>query len=292
MDAKLVRDYLVKSGFVGMKPCKHGLFMFNRNDRFVGRSLDLYGEWCESELDLLLPLIRAGDVVLDIGANIGTHAVPFAKAAGAAGRVIAVEPQRMVFQMLCGNVALNGLTNVQCRQEAIGDKAGLIKVPVLAPDEARNFAAVALRGDTTGEEIPLVTIDSIGLQSCRLIKIDVEGMEPAVIKGARATIDAHRPLLFVENNTIDGASNTIAAILEAGYEPWWHLGLYYNPANFFENPDNVFARYQPEANLLCVPAGAGTPSPDLVACTGTGDNWRKALERGIAENNPRFSRDR
>lgn len=286
----MVPDYLVKNGFIGVKPCKHGLFMFNCNDRFVGRSLDLYGEWCEAELDLLLPLIHAGDVVLDVGANIGTHAIPFTKAAGATGQVIAFEPQRIAFQMLCGNVALNGLTTVQCRQAGVGDRPGRIGVPVLAPDESRNFAAVALGGETGGEEVELVTIDSLGLEACRLIKIDVEGMEAAVIKGARSTIDAHRPLLFVENNTIDGASGTIAAVLEAGYDAWWHVALYYNERNFFANGNNVFAQYQPEANLLCVPAGTGALSAELVACSGVDDNWRKAVERGIAAGNPRFFR--
>ena len=286
----MVPEYLVKNGFICMKPCRHGLFMFNGNDRFVGHSLDLYGEWCEAELELLLPLIRAGDVVLDVGANIGTHAVPFAKAAGAPGRVIAFEPQRTAFQLLCGNLALNCLTNVQCRQEAVGDRSGAVKVPVFPPEESRNFAAVALGGDVAGEAVPLVTIDSLALEACRLIKIDVEGMEPAVIRGARSTIEAHRPLLFVENNTIDGAAPTIAAILDLGYEAWWHLALYYNEDNFFGNRHNVFAQYQPEANLLCVPAGMGPLSPELVACSGVDDNWRHAVERGIAAGNPRFFR--
>jgi len=285
-----VPDYLVKNGFIGMKQCRHGLFMFNCNDRFVGRSLDLYGEWCEAELELLLPLVRAGDVVIDVGANIGTHAVPFASAAGRSGRVIAFEPQRAAFQMLCGNIALNCLGSAQCRQEAVGDTVGQVTVPVLAPEESRNFAAVALGDDTAGEPVPMVTIDSLALEACRLIKIDVEGMEPAVIRGARSTIDAHRPLLFVENNTIDGASATIAAVFEAGYDAWWHLALYYSETNFFGNRENVFAQYQPEANLLCVPCGTDAPSPELVACTGLDDNWRKALERGIAAGNPRFLR--
>ena len=85
--------------------------MFNRNDRFIGRSLEHYGEWCESELDLLLRFCGESDVVLDVGANIGSHTCAFAKAVGANGTVFALEPQRLAFQLLCGNIALNVLTN-------------------------------------------------------------------------------------------------------------------------------------------------------------------------------------
>lgn len=140
-----------------------------------------------------------------------------------------------------------------------------------------------------GDDVETITIDSLELKSCRLIKIDVEGMEPEVITGARATIAAHRPILFVENNTIDKASPTIAAILDAGYRAWWHLALYYNDFNFFGNPENVFAKYHPEANLLCMPNCVDPNIPDLIECTGINDNWRLALDRGIAAGNPRFS---
>ena len=63
---------------MAVKRCKHGPFMYNRNDTFVGRSLDLYGEWCDFEIQLLRNFIRPGDTVIDAGANIGTHTIVFA----------------------------------------------------------------------------------------------------------------------------------------------------------------------------------------------------------------------
>lgn len=284
-------DCLVQNGFVGIKRCRHGLFAFNRNDRFIGRSLDLYGEWCESELELLLGILRPGDTVIDVGANIGTHAVPFAQAVGAAGCVLGFEPQRVAFQLLCANAVLNGLTNMDCRQQAVAAVAGAVRVPVIDPGQSFNFGAVSVAAGTDGERVPAVTIDGLGLAACRLIKIDVEGMEPEVLRGARDTIAANRPVLFVENNTIDKATPTLEAIDQLGYTAWWHLALYYNPANFFGNAENVFATLQPEANLYCLPAGQAPGRDDLVACTGVGDNWKQALHRGIAEGNPRFFPD-
>ena len=280
--------YLLENGYIVVKRARHGVFMFNRNDNFLGRAMDLYGEWCESELDLLLPYISAGDTVVDVGANIGTHAVPFATAVGASGRVIAFEPQSLSHHMLCGNVALNCLTNVEVLQQAAGEALGRIKVPVIAPETNTNFAAVSIGGDADGEEIDLVTLDSLALGSCRLIKIDVEGMEAGVIRGARATIAAHRPVLFVEHNTLEPGPGPLAAIKEAGYRAWWHLALYYNEANFYKNRKNIFANCQPEANLLCLPEGMDPGRDDLVECAGVDDNWRLALERGVAARNPRF----
>jgi hypothetical protein len=74
--------YLVEHRHMAVKRCKHGLFMYNRNDAFVGRGLDLYGEWCEFEIALMRLFIKPGDTVVDAGANIGTHTVAFATRSG------------------------------------------------------------------------------------------------------------------------------------------------------------------------------------------------------------------
>lgn len=288
----MVSKYLVEHGYIAIKQTKHGLFMFNRNDLFIGRSLDLYGEWSESEIVLLSNFLQPGDTVIDVGANIGTHAIAFARAVGAGGSVVAFEPQRLPFHLLCGNAAINCLGHVQCRQQAVGSRRGTARVPVLSPDQPRNFGAVPLNTEFAGDVVEMVTLDSLELASCRLIKIDVEGMEPEVIQGAQATITAHRPLLFVENNTLEWASRTISAVLDAGYKPWWHLALYYNEANYFGNPKNVFAKYQPEANLLCLPDATDPGAPELIECEGIEDNWQKALLRGIAAGKPQFMRQR
>lgn len=263
--------------------------MFNRNDRFIGRSLEHYGEWCESELDLLLRFCGESDVVLDVGANIGSHTCAFAKAVGENGTVFAFEPQRMAFQLLCGNIALNVLTNVRGLQKAAGASNGHANIPALPWNEPHNFGAVSILNESLpGEEVEMVTVDSLALDSCRLIKIDVEGMEPDVLAGARDTIVRCQPILFVENNTVEHAAPTIAAIEKLGYHAWWHLGLYYSPTNFYRNRENIFSRFKPEANLLCMPEGMTPGVPELIKCVGVDDNWEKARDRGIAERNPLF----
>lgn len=272
---------LVESTHMAVKQCRHGAMMYNINDAFIGRSLDLYGEWCDAEVFVLGQILKAGDLVVDIGANIGTHTVFFAKAVTTTGTVVAFEPQRLVFQTLCGNVALNGLTNVTCFQAAVGDKRGQVAFPALDPRQTYNFGAVRPSTDQKGELVDVVPVDELNLQRCALLKVDVEGMEAQVIAGARETIDRCRPALFLENDTVERSREVLEAVESIGYKGFWQIAGYYNPKNFFSNSDNVFARFQPQANVLCVPKEC--PFEGLLAVEGLDDDWKKAVDRMVRQ---------
>jgi len=264
-------------GPVAVKRCLHGTMMYNPRDTFVGRSLDLYGEWCERELEVLGQVIEPGDTVLDVGANIGTHTIFFARAVGPSGHVIAFEPQRAAYHLLCGNVALNALHNVTCVRAAVSDERGDVAVPELDPSGEANFGAVAVG---SGEDrVDAIPIDDLGLEACALVKVDVEGMEPRVLLGARETIARAKPALFVECNTQRGARDVMRAVRLIGYRAYWHIAPYFREQNHFENGENVFEAFQPEANLLCVPAE--TPLTGLLAAEGDED-WQAALLRAAA----------
>lgn len=268
---------------MAVKECRHGLMMYNVNDQFIGRSLDLYGEWCEPEAFVLGQVIKAGDVVLDVGANIGTHTVFFAKAVGPRGLVASFEPQRLVFQTLCGNVALNGLTNVTCLLSAVGKERGQVRFPAVDPRVAFNFGAIAAcKGGAAGagEAVDVVPIDELRLGRCALIKVDVEGMEADVVAGARETIARCRPALFLENDTVERSRQVLEAVRSVGYKAFWHIASYFSAKNFFGNEQNVFGRFQPEANILCVPEEC--PFTGLMPVEGLDDDWKKAVTRMMA----------
>jgi FkbM family methyltransferase len=270
---------LIENGYVAVKHWRHGLMMYNVNDTFIGRSLDIYGEWCESELTVLGQLIRPGDIVVDVGANIGTHTVYFANAVGPMGVVHAVEPQRIAYQFLCANVALNALINVRCLNVGFGAEPGSVMVPVLNPTTEQNFGALRLGNFDQGELVDVMTLDRLDLGGCRLVKIDVEGVEKKVLAGAMQTIERYRPALFVENNTVERSREIIEAIQGLGYRCWWHIASYFSPSNYFNNTENVFARFQPEANLLCFHHDTHAEVAGLVSVEGPDDDWRKALQR-------------
>jgi hypothetical protein len=112
-----------------------------------------------------------------------------------------------------------------------------------------------------------------------LIKVDVEGMQCDVLEGARETIARHRPVLFVENNVAEISSATIGLIDALGYDAYWFVSGYFNPANCFGNQENVFAPYRPEVNLLCFHRSARTDIHGLPKVAGSNDTWHDALAR-------------
>jgi FkbM family methyltransferase len=237
-----------------LKACRHGMMMYFANDQFIGRSLDLYGEFSEGEIEAFAQILRPGMTVVDAGANIGAHTLYFAEAVGPGGAVIAFEPQRALHQLLCGNLALNGHSRVHAHLAALGHAPGTAKVPPIDYSKGANFGALELGNWTLGEEIPVVTLDSLGLAHCHLIKIDVEGMELDVLEGAADTVARHQPVLYVESDRPQKAAALIRWLLDRRYRLYAHLPLLFNPKNYFGNADNVFGAVV-SGNILCLPAG-------------------------------------
>ena len=110
----------------------------------MGRSLDLYGEFSEGEVELFRQLLQPGDIVLEAGANIGAHTVFLARAVGSSGRVIAYEPQRAIFNLLRQNLTANELGSAEPRLAALGSSITTIRVPPLDYAAADNFGGVEL----------------------------------------------------------------------------------------------------------------------------------------------------
>ena len=243
-------------GFVRIKQCRHGRMLYNVNDIYVGRSLDLYGEYSEGETELFAQIVQSGDVVVEVGANIGTSSVFFAKRVAPTGVVVAFEPQRVVFQMLCANVALSALTNVNAYQQAVGAERGSINVPMIETNAPNNFGGLELTAANAprGQQVPLVRIDDLRLSRLKLLKVDVEGMELPVLQGAAETIRALRPVLYVENDRPDQSPALVRFIDSLGYDAYWHRPPLFNPNNFFGNAQNVFPNIV-SINMVCVPKG-------------------------------------
>jgi len=238
-----------------LKDCRHGRMLFLPNDLYVGRSLDLYGEFSQVEGELLQKLVGPGDHVVEIGANIGAHTVGLARRVGPGGTVHAFEPQRVLFQMLCANVALNGLGNVHAHRAAVGVRPGSLTVPPLDYAAVNNFGGISLTDGGLGEKVTVVQLDGMDLPPPRLLKIDVEGMEADVLEGARQLITRQRPVLYVENDRREKSPALITLISDLGYDLWWHLPPLFNPGNFAGNANNVFGGTC-SINLICLPREA------------------------------------
>jgi FkbM family methyltransferase len=104
------------------------------------------------------------------------------------GFVLAFEPQRISFQTLCANLALNHCRNVRAFNAALGRENGHILVPSRDPTKINNFGGVPLAGATEGESVELMKLDRIQFNKCDFIKVDIEGMEAEFLEGAKETI--------------------------------------------------------------------------------------------------------
>ena len=242
---------LLAGAFNHLSECRYGYMLYNVNDTYIGGSLDRYGEFSEGEVEVFRQVLQPGNVAVNVGANLGAHTLFFANAVGRQGGVYAFEPQRLTFQTLCANMALNSITNAYCFPMAVGEKAGSIVVPTLDPECVQNFGGLELGQFTEGEPVPMITLDSLALPQCRLIKVDVEGMEASVLRGGRATIERCRPILYVENDREEKADELTRLIDQLGYRMYWHRPFLFNAQNFYGSSINVFGNVA-SYNLFCV----------------------------------------
>jgi len=231
--------------------CRHGPMLFNRHDRYVGASLQKYGEFSPGESVVFQRLLQPGMTVVEVGANIGAHTVELSQLVGPAGAVHAFEPQRIAFQTLCANLALNGCANVFAHQAAIGAAPGEILVPFLPPHQPANFGGLSLLGATEGERVPLRTLDTLGLAACHLLKLDLEGMEIEALQGGAALVRQFRPILYVENDRRERAAALIALLLSWNYRLYLHRPPLFSPENFAGDTENIFGDVV-SINMLCI----------------------------------------
>jgi FkbM family methyltransferase len=166
------------------------------------------------------------------------------------GRVYAFEPQRILFQLVCANAALNSLQNVYAHCVGVGRTVGLLNVPQVDYEQPNNFGAVEM-GGTGGESVPLVTIDST-VSHFHIAKIDAEGMEGEILEGGLKTINRCRPILYMENDREDKSPELIKRLWAMNYDLFYHLPYYYNRYNFNGVEENIYG-WTISVNMLCVP---------------------------------------
>lgn len=166
------------------------------------------GTYDSQLLSRLHRLLEPGAIAVDVGANVGFYSVALGRLLQPlGGRVLAVEPLPANHTRLRENVELNGLADsVTTVPVALGDRPGIAELRLEAGAPTGNAVAVtaASAAAPAGTVVPVETLDAlaerIGLASCHLIKLDVEGSELAVVRGARRLLADHRPVVLAELN--------------------------------------------------------------------------------------------
>lgn len=199
--------------------------------------LFFFGVWEPVITRYLLDNLVEGDIFIDVGANIGYYTLLASRCVGAAGRVFAIEAASGTYSKLQDNLRQNRVGNATTFQIAVSDAAGPVPVWLNRAGElagATTLSHVAHRRSAmeiaeTVESKPLQEIVDIEiLRKARLIKIDVEGAEWAVVKslGPLLKTVSARTEFIVEVNAalVQGAGGTIGAFLDffaaAGFTPF------------------------------------------------------------------------
>jgi FkbM family methyltransferase len=167
---------------------------------FATRQIEQFGAHTRNEVALLRSFVKAGDLIYDVGAHIGTFAIPLALAAGENGQVIAIEADAESFALLRQNLERLGLQSRVTPRLGIAGGRDISYRRVLID---RHTSATHFVPDPKGSAMPVIALDDLQDRSnprrrVAVIKIDVEGMELAVLRSAERTIARDRPVLYVE----------------------------------------------------------------------------------------------
>jgi FkbM family methyltransferase len=173
------------------------------DERAISRPI-LLNSYEPAETQFIARTLRSGELAVDAGANIGYHALHLARLVGRDGLTIAFEPLPYLADALLASVAENDFaTRVDVHRSALDERAGTLRLRH-APRTA-NFGGAHLAPDTAppeahaDESVPAVTLDEIVAgRRCSFLKMDVEGAEPRVVRGAHATLATGRPVILCE----------------------------------------------------------------------------------------------
>lgn len=248
---------MMQFGPLTLKHCRYGWMLFY--GPYIGKCFDLYGQYSESEVEMMRTFLHEGSTAIDVGANIGDLTLPLAKIVGESGRVYAIESHPYNMNVLCANLALNTIRNTR---------------PINA------FVATSNQIDTGGEwgkfayvgqewNTQFITLDSLKLDACDLIKVDVDGKELDVLQSGEMQIERFRPILYFENDVRDASAPLLSYVMDKlGYDLYWHLAPIFDKDNYFGNPVNFWT---PQAitslMVLGIPAERKTAIPQLKRIT-------------------------
>jgi FkbM family methyltransferase len=173
-------------------PTRYGTFWFDGDDEKLTPWIRRHATWEADVLRLLHASVRPGMTVVDVGANVGFHTVVLSQLVGPDGAVHAFEPFPVTVDILRANLWRHRCENTTLHEAAASDTAGRVRIET--DPEGRSGAHL---GDT-GIEVAATTLDdALGSVTVDVMKIDVEGAEPLVLRGAERVLAASPRLVAI-----------------------------------------------------------------------------------------------
>jgi FkbM family methyltransferase len=198
----LSRCFLQKAVTVNLR--RWGVKMLLPGDwRGLGKFLYVFRENYEPELAELEKFLSPGKIFVDVGANVGIYTLVASKLVGAAGRVLAFEPTPQTFAGLRRNIALNRLGNVLTFPVALSEETGTAWL-YYGSDPVRNSLGRDPCTEGECERVALESLDQVlqqaGVEHVDVLKIDAEGAEELVLRGAEKLLTSSWPVVIYEVN--------------------------------------------------------------------------------------------
>lgn len=212
---------------VTLQECHEGLLLFDEAADVEGLCMARYGEYAVNEIQILQPLLGEGATVLDVGAGIGLNTLRLSRLVGVDGRVISFEKDRLTFQRLCANLALNQVENV-----------------------------LAFQGGASVEDGDVVSIDELGLDACDLVCIRQAACPLVVLDRGKETIQRYKPFIYIREAGQEIESEIQPVMELLGYELIRYGISLYRRDNFLGRADDIF-NGRGILGILCLPTPAG-----------------------------------
>ncbi|WP_083931544.1 FkbM family methyltransferase [Methyloferula stellata] len=165
-------------------------------------------------INFLRTLAGRGRTFVDVGSHIGFYTMGLAPGFD---KVVAFEPSKFQYGWLTRNRALNDYAHVACEHVALGDTRGEATLNVLSYEGGLNSLSPEVAAAHTIIDrytVPVEVLDDRGMSDVDLLKIDVEGFEIPVLRGARKTIDASRPVILIEVWTDDARRQNVKQVMD------------------------------------------------------------------------------
>jgi FkbM family methyltransferase len=227
------------------------LSIFDEAEELISKSLRLYGEWAQNEIDILGEFVSSGDIVIDAGAFIGTHTRAFSAMVGNFGFVHAFEPNVTALPILKENISGLRCNNVAIHSIALGEVESL---GYMINAESVNLGSTKVLMDLSHPEksVLIKPLDALGLENVAFIKADIEGMELSLLQGALVTITKFRPVIFLEVLSVDSSVGLLAWACKNNYFSFGVITPAFNIANFNGEKDDIYNEAK-ECGFLLIP---------------------------------------
>ncbi|ABB39689.2 methyltransferase FkbM family [Oleidesulfovibrio alaskensis G20] len=221
----------------------HNMLFWLDESQYVDKCIIQHGKYESASTNLVQQFVKEGQTVLDIGGNIGYYTVMFSKIVGRSGKVITFEPTAHYRSILEKNVQENQINNVLIRPEGLSDKAEKLTISIgsstatlHAPEgqQIDSYEAIQLaRLDDLVEQLDITKLD--------FIKIDVDGHEPSVLRGAQQTIKKFKPLILLEVSHLHYLEGNVFA---------WDFYDYLSSLNYYIYDEHEMCRITRRSDFL------------------------------------------